>query len=587
MKLYSPFSCIARSCLMATCLLMEPAYADPEMPAAPVVDSQVIEEGRISVALAHKTTDLIASLNVPQDAAGVEWILQTVRHPNPYIRYVGMWVLGRTNMPPSSVKTVISNLLTGLTDPDPWVTTQSLNSLGEIWLRFQSTHPSILAVIRPAFIRAASATNPFVRAEAAWGFDYWQGHSSVEKDLKHLLYDPVPLVRSNAYRFFPMANFPLKLLLKGLRDHSASIRYISLNRLRNRGYYKQPDVQQLVIERLRDPDEQIAYESVLFLADYRIEAAIRPMLDLLNKGWERVVKNAIANYTSMPLHEVQKRYRWKPNPNFVLNAPLNSPASETMAQIIQTLESDDDLEKAAALLRLTWVDSKQAEDVLKRALRDNSALARYAAIETIKTRVLSNSLIMTLDVNFDDLVLTLHDAHPQVRKNAIALVGDLYTRPQVTRRPSWDHGRIIEILRACVEKEDDGFIKAAALRTLLQTKEQLAPGLIVKFSRDKFFQVREATVYAMDLLEYPQLLKETLSLFFDPYHKVRLAAVRQFMRPNYSQQFQGNEELVIALRKVATTDPNEVVRNTAYQSLESINGKKTQDGISESLLSVK
>ena len=568
MQVGSFFKNIASFYLLAPCLLIAPAWADPEMPAVSVSDPQFAKEGRLSFAFAHETSRLLATLDVQQDAKGIERLLQATRHPHPYIRYVGTWGLGKTDIPLSFVETVVTRLFTGLADTDPWVTMQSVESLKAIWGRLQHAHPSIIAVIRPAFLHAASAPNPWVRAKAAEGLYYWQEHRWIEKDLEILLHDPVPIVREEAYRFFPISVLPLNILLKGLRDESAAIRYMSLNRLRSYGYYKLPEVQKLVIERLRDPDEQIVYESVFFLTDYRVEAAIRPILDLLNTDGdlERVVKRAIAAYTSLPLHKVQQRYHWKPNPHFSLNAPLNFPDPEMMEQIVRTIDVEGELEKATALLQLAWVDSRQAEDMLKKALRSNNALARYTALEVLRTRLNAYSSVVATDVDFEDLVLRLKDTHPHVRKRAITIVGALHPR-LVTQQPYWNQGRITKILQEYVETENDGFIKAAAVKALLRMKTQLAPDIVEQLLQDTFFQIREVAVSVTDLLQYPQLLKSVLSHFTDPNHRVRLAAVTQFIRADYSQQFQGNEKLVIALRRVATTDSDERVRTAAYQAL--------------------
>ncbi len=192
-------------------------------------------------------------------------------------------------------------------------------------------------------------------------------------------------------------------------------------------------------------------------------------------------------------------------------------------------------------------------DLVKQYLKFSKGLAGWA-----RDRALDSMKEFGSDL-IEPTIELLSDPDDEVRAMALVVAG------------SFDDPRIIPATISLL-KDDDWWLRVTAADTLGRFKDEQATSALVATLEDP--EARWAAVEALGRIGDPRALQPLAKLLADPAPEVRievLLALRNFDHP----------KILEALRKVASSDPDRVVRGRALEIAEEV-AKRTMIAIDDS-----
>ncbi len=362
--------------------------------------------------------------------------------------------------------------------------------------------------------------------------------------LEPFIKDSDAIVRATAIEFAAelKINGLIELLKKATKDPAPEVRLKALECLSGNNY---PQAQASLIEALSDPDEEVAFFSIVNLKDLLGSGKFAPYLSrFINSPVERIREFALRELAEIS----KKRYL----SNFHnLNPEVRKLAAKVIQkidqnfsdQIVHDLSSLDPQVRlqAARLLENIQIDAKGKEALLA-AMKDPSKLVRAAVVKTLGVMGDTNLI--------KHLISFFNDPDPRVRANTIEAISSLGDR------------QAIQILLPFLEDSNNRIRANAVVGISKIGQVNVVPVL------QKMIQGRNANMQASAIWAIGEIGDENFLNFIYPFlnHRdemLRFNAIRSISRikPEVLQPYLPN------LRKDPSTKIRKLVTGISFKVL--------------------
>lgn len=243
--------------------------------------------------------------------------------------------------------------------------------------------------------------------------------------LEQFLRDPDATVRVAALDLAAelKINGLIELLKSATKDPSPEVRHKALECLSMQNY---PQTQAYLIEGLSDPDEDVAYFSIIKLKEILGSAKVAPHLArFINSSSDKIREFALKEIAEISKKRYKANYNnLKPEVRKLAAKVIQKIDSNFSDSIIEELSSLDPQIRlqAARLLENIQIDSKGKEALLA-AMKDPSKLVRAAVVKTLG--VMGDSALIKHLISF------FNDPDPRVRANTIEAISSLGDRQAI------------------------------------------------------------------------------------------------------------------------------------------------------------
>lgn len=506
----------------------------------------------------------------------VDPLIKALKDPAPEVRFAAAWTIdpshlhvvgwgyadGVSQLEMPRIREVIQVLLSCLSEEDPWVLAQLLDTLGNFmdFQKDQGIEPDRKA--KEAFIRQTSNPDPFIRSVAIRGLRHWDKDPEREKALRRVFKDEVPMVR---YSSFWAGHDGLDALTKAVQDENPRMRVSAVEYLK-RDHLDDPRAVDLLIGRLQDPDGQVVSESISGLIQSKNERVVKPLLDLLksDKQWEDSIRTAIAEITGKSLEEALRNYS-PPKPHPERRLLIKQP---NITNRIQRSAKGGTAERISAVLSLTWSEGPEAVDALIKALEDQAPRVRYAAAEALGDNYLSPSHYAKRVV--DSLTEKLVDPDPHVRQS---IVRALHSLVIPTQGPDSHSQEPFTRLSKMIQTERDPFVRLALVSSFSLSKSTVPTDTLTELLHDPVPAIRHEAILMTDLTCRPQLAETMISALEDSDPGIRMAGIQRLSTDGSALENGFKTRIKKKLKELSITDPSEKVRSAAGRSWNSFEGR--------------
>ena len=243
--------------------------------------------------------------------------------------------------------------------------------------------------------------------------------------LEPFIKDKDSLVRRSAIEFAAelKINGLVELLKKSCKDPAPEVRLISLECLSRQNF---PQLNELLIEALNDPEEEVAYFAVVHLREALGPTKAAPYLArFINSPHERLRDLALKEIAEISKKRFKRNFdKLTPEVRKLAAKVIQKIDVNFSDQIIQELSSLDPSVRlqAARLLENVKIDSRGKTSLLA-AMKDPSKLVRAAVVKTLG--VLGDNTLIKHLISF------FNDPDPRVRANTIEAISSLGDRQAI------------------------------------------------------------------------------------------------------------------------------------------------------------
>lgn len=535
-------------------------------------------EHQIELLKSDDSTDrqrAILKLLNTMDSRVIGTLIQTLRDPDPYVRYTVAWALNPRHMnliegnysagvlplKPAQSAEVVAALLDALPDNDFWVREAILEALENLHAYQIAQGVELDKRTKQLLIVHIKDQDPYIRSSATEALSFWKDDPDVKKSLLTALVED----EYWGVRIAALDNFKqdLDVLAEALRDRYFEVR-IKAVRIIQKYHKENPRSVDLLVERLGDPAPSVVGESIHVLGLTKSPRAIKPLLEYLSTNEDRDhldVRGAIKTITGKSLEEVKKDYKLG-----LKNSPSKTASIKKLIpqNIIKKLEEGTRNEKisASTSTEFYWVEHKEGVEILLKSIQDQDPRVRYAFMSVLTYHIGHPVISSTsLESLFNGVVKATKDPHPHVRRKAIEALGQFLSYVPY-------QSRVIDLIKKVVDEEKDPFIRYAGISYARSFYIKDAGPIFLKLLKDEFHEIRRAAVYAVSLRCSPEAVDQIIEALWDPFSMIRLYAAqdlglgRFIRRVNYMK-------VQSALRGIAENDPSDIVRSMAKQSFDS------------------
>ena len=511
---------------------------------------------------------ILGLLNLSQNQA-LEPLLKALKTRDSNLRFQAAWALGRLRDFENPV--ITDALLSALEDEDPWVRNQTIETLAlreefkaELRLRKDDR-------VRNSFLGQAKSRDPYIRSAALKGLRLWRAEPDVKAVFRRGQDDQVWLVRNASTLAGPE---DIESLKEAIQDEYPYSRMLAIRYLAKFYYSTNPEITDLLIERLRDPVSDVVIEAAHGLSTLEERRAVKPILDLLNLDWKGLVGTAVYEITGKSLEEEVKDQAWKPNPHFKLDAYVSQPSETEFSTILKRSEKGDSLERISAVLELVWFNNTaRIRPVFESAANDLEPRVRFAVLDGLETRARFFSRDEDYKLANDIAFLLLSDRSPYVKRAAIRIAAGLRKEKLTEEREKI----LSNTLLSAIGVSEDPFVRAEAVKGLELVKHGTdLQELLIKLAGDEFYEVRHNALTKLDLLSFPKGIDTVITALKDPVPAVRLLAVYKVMSKDNKDVFANQSKVIKALQNVSLNDSEGQIRETAANALRQIDRNKHQ-----------
>lgn len=354
-----------------------------------------------------------------------------------------------------AVPGLIDRLLKKLDDEDFLVQLQAIKTVATVHEITPQSDRSTQRMLE-ALLKLTKAPNPFIREAALRNLGRWHNQPAVRCAYREAYQDNTWLVR----RFGDP-----DIAQEALRDEDPGIRVrairMLMSELTGEGPQAATELRELLLERVRDPHDEVASEAVFSLIDLKDKKAIGPLLDVLEFTQGKVygIERALRTLSGKSIAALKQEFQWQPGSRVVEYAPVHQKSQARLQRLYHAVDNGAWLDRLSALLELTWVENSTARAAINKGLGDPDARVRYAAFEVVGAKLNKLGVKNNFQFYMDNIHKALQDSNRHVQTSAINLI-EFIARVW----PSFvgNRQKIIEEISEKAVHAEDGFIRQAA-----------------------------------------------------------------------------------------------------------------------------